>query len=33
MTELEGRQNFDRDLDGYPIAVGHFLPVRELEGR
>lgn len=32
-TELEGRQNLDRDLDGYPIAVGHSLPVGELEGR
>lgn len=32
-TELEGRQNLDHDLDGHPIAVGHTLPLRELEGR
>lgn len=32
-TELEGRQNLDGNLHGYPVAVGHSLPVGELEGR
>ena len=32
-VESGGREVVDRELSGYPIAVGHRLPVGELEGR
>ena len=33
MVESGGREVVDRELSGYPVAVGHRLPVGELEGR
>ena len=33
ITEVDGQPNLDRGLYGYPVAVGHHLPVGELEGR
>ena len=32
-VESGGREIVNRELSGYPVAVGHHLPVRELEGR
>ena len=33
VIESGGREILNRELSGYPIAVGHRLPVGELEGR
>ena len=32
-VESGGREIVNRELSGYPIAVGHHSPVAELEGR
>ncbi len=33
VVEADGQQHHNRELHGYPVAVGHCVPVRELEGR
>ena len=33
VVEADGQQYHGHELRGYPRAVGHCMPVRELEGR
>ena len=32
-VESGGREVVNRELSGHPVAIGHHLPVGELEGR